>query len=186
MVNNLSSKELTKEQVEVLRHEASFNTADAKPVNTNAAEESVINQTKVAEETRNLIRHQVSSLLMTHKAREILPMVERDALGELKVNKDIVIVSADKVRSTAVLDRTDYLQKAKNPLEGRQFYVQYETNPVKTLAREINATLSALEKSDSITPTDRYMVRAQETALARFYGLPKVHKEVFPSAPLYR
>ncbi|BHF79822.1 hypothetical protein SprV_0702294500 [Sparganum proliferum] len=112
MVNNLSSKELTKEQVEVLGHEASFNTADAKPVNTNAAEESVINQTKVVEETMNLVRHQVSSLLMTQKPREILPMVERDALGELKADKDIVIVPADKVRSTAVLDRTDYLQKA--------------------------------------------------------------------------
>ncbi|BHF64585.1 hypothetical protein SprV_0200759100 [Sparganum proliferum] len=80
LVHNLSSKELTKEQVQVLRHEASFNTADAKPVNMIAAVESVINQTEAAEETKNLIRHQVSSLLMTYKPREILPKVERYAL----------------------------------------------------------------------------------------------------------
>ncbi|BHF63011.1 hypothetical protein SprV_0200600000 [Sparganum proliferum] len=92
--------------------------------------ESVINQTEAAEETKNLIRHQVSSLLMTHKPREILPKVERDALRELKADKDIVIVPADKGRSTVVLDRTDYLQKAKNLLEDRQFYVPCETNPV--------------------------------------------------------
>ncbi|BHF65430.1 hypothetical protein SprV_0200844000 [Sparganum proliferum] len=184
LVHNLSSKELTKEQVQVLRHEASFNTADAKPVNMIAAVESVINQTEAAEETKNLIRHQVSSLLMTHKPREILPKVERDALTELKADKDIVIVPADKGHSTVVLDRTDNLQKAKNLLEDRQFYVPCETNPVKTLTREINATLLALENSGAITPADRRMARAQETALARFYGLPKVHKEGAPLRPI--
>ncbi|BHF77130.1 hypothetical protein SprV_0502023300 [Sparganum proliferum] len=118
LVHNLSSKELTKEQVQVLRHEASFNIADAKPVNMIAAVESVINQMRAAAETKNLIRHQVSSLLMTHKPHEILPKVERDALRELKVDNDIVIVPADKGRSTIVLDRTDYLQKAKKPTGG--------------------------------------------------------------------
>ncbi|BHF58307.1 hypothetical protein SprV_0100125900 [Sparganum proliferum] len=111
--------ELTKEQVQVLRYETSFNTADAKPVNTIAAVKSVINQTEAAEETKNLIRHQMSSLLTTHRPREILPKVEHDALRELKADKDIVIVPADKGRSTVVLDRTDYLQKAKNLLEDR-------------------------------------------------------------------
>nr|VZI28672.1 unnamed protein product [Spirometra erinaceieuropaei] len=184
LVHNLSSKELTKEQAQVVRHEASFNTADAKPVNMIAAVESVINQTEAAEKPKILIRHQVTSLLMTHKPRETLTKVERDALRELKADKDIVIVPANKGRSTVVLDRTDYLQKAKNLLEDRQFYVPCETNPIKTLTREINATLLALENSGAITPTDRRMARAQETALARFYGLPKVHKEGAPLRPI--
>ncbi|BHF83043.1 hypothetical protein SprV_0802618400 [Sparganum proliferum] len=158
--------------------------SDAKPVNLIAAVESVINQTEAAEETKNLIRHQVSSLLMIHKPREILPKVERDALIELKADKDTVIVPADKGCSTVLLDRTDYLQKAENLLEDRQFYVPCETNPVKTLTREINATLLALENSGAITPTDRRMARAHETALARFYGLPKVHKESAPLRPI--
>nr|VZI43460.1 unnamed protein product [Spirometra erinaceieuropaei] len=176
LVHNLSSKELTKEQALVSWHEASFNTADAKPVNMIAAVESVINQTEAAEETKNLIRHKVTSLLMTHKPRETLTKVERDALRELKADKGIVIVPADKGRSTFVLDRTDYLQKANNLLEDRQFYAPCETNPIKTLTREINATLLALENSGAITATDRRMARAQETALARFYGLPNVYK----------
>nr|VZI40223.1 unnamed protein product [Spirometra erinaceieuropaei] len=149
-----------------------------------SAVESVINQTEAAEETKNLIRHQVTSLLMTHKPRETLTKVERHALRELKADKNIVIVPADKGRSTVVLDRTDYLQKAKNLLEDRQFYVPCETNPIKTLTREINATLLALENSGAITATDRRMARAQETALARFYGLPKVHKEGAPLRPI--
>ncbi|BHF61812.1 hypothetical protein SprV_0100479000 [Sparganum proliferum] len=78
-----------------------------------AAVESVLCQTEATEETKSLIRHQVSSLLMAHRWREVLSKVERDALRELKADKDLGIVPANKGRSTVVLDRTDYLQKAK-------------------------------------------------------------------------
>nr|VZI43773.1 unnamed protein product [Spirometra erinaceieuropaei] len=80
LVHNLSSKEVTEEQMQVLRHEASFNTADAKPTNMIAAVESILSQTGATDETKNLIRHQVSSLLMAHRPRDVLSKVERDAL----------------------------------------------------------------------------------------------------------
>ncbi|BHF62954.1 hypothetical protein SprV_0200594300 [Sparganum proliferum] len=184
LVHNLSSKELTKDQMQVLRHEASFNTTDATPVNMIAAVESILCQTQATVETKSLIRHQVSFLLMAHRPREVLSKVERDALGEHKADKDLVIVPADKGRATAVLDRTDYLQKAKGLLKDRQFHVPCATNPLKALTREINATLLALGNSGAITPTDRRMARPQDTALARFYGLPKVHKDGAPLRPI--
>ncbi|BHF67967.1 hypothetical protein SprV_0301099600 [Sparganum proliferum] len=134
--------------------------------------------------TESLIRHQVSSLLMAHRPREVLSKVERDALRERKADKHLVIVPADKGRSTVVLDRKDYLQNAKGLLEDRQFYVPCATNPLKTLTREINAKLLALENSGAITLTDRRMARPQDTALARFYGLPKVHKDGAPLRPI--
>nr|VZI36621.1 unnamed protein product [Spirometra erinaceieuropaei] len=183
-VHNLSSKELTDEQMQVLRHEAAFNTADAKPANMIAAVESILSQTGATDETKNLIRHQVSSLLMAHRPRDVLSKVERDALKELRADNDLVIVPADKGRSTVVLERTDYNQKAKSLLEDRQSYVPCESNPMKTLTREIKATLLAIENSGAISPIDRRMARAQETALARFYGLPKVHKEGAPLRPI--
>nr|VZI18049.1 unnamed protein product [Spirometra erinaceieuropaei] len=146
--------------------------------------ESILSQTESTEETMTLIRHQMSSLLMAHRPREVLSKVERDALRELKADKDLVIMPADKGRSTIVLDRTDNLQKSKGLLEDRLFYVPCTTNPLKALTREINATLLALENSSAITPTDRRMARPQDTALARFYGLPKVHKDVAPLRPI--
>nr|VZI31692.1 unnamed protein product [Spirometra erinaceieuropaei] len=184
LVHNLSSKELTEEQMQVLRHEASFNTADAKPANMIAAVESILSQTGATDETKNLIRHQVSSLLMAHRPRDVLSKVERNALNELRADNDLVIVPADKERSTVVLDRKDYNQKAKSLLEDRQSYVLCESNPIKTLTREINAMLLAMGNSGAISPIDRRMARAQETALARFYGLPKVHKEGAPLRPI--
>ncbi|BHF77922.1 hypothetical protein SprV_0602103200 [Sparganum proliferum] len=116
--------------------------------------------------------------------RKVLYKVERDAFRELKVDKDLVIVPADKGRSTVVLDRKDYLQNAKGLLEDRQIYVPCATNPLKTLTREISATLLAMQNSGAITPTDRRMARPQDTALARFYGLPKVHKDGAPLRPI--
>nr|VZI16658.1 unnamed protein product [Spirometra erinaceieuropaei] len=121
---------------------------------------------------------------MAHRPHDVLSKVERDALKERRADSDLVIVPADKRRSTVVLDRTDYDQKAKSLLEDRQSYVPCESNPMKTLTREMNATLLAMENSGAISPIDRRMARAQETALARFYGFPKVHKEGAPLRPI--
>nr|VZI31613.1 unnamed protein product [Spirometra erinaceieuropaei] len=151
-----------------------------------AAVESILCQSETTGESRSLIRHQVSFLLMAHRPPEVLSKVERDALRELKADKDLVIVPADKGRSTVVLDRKDYLQKAKGLLVDRQFYVSCATNPLKTLTREINATLLALEKSGAITPTDSRMARLQDTASARFYGLSKVPRPALLSDPSFR
>ncbi|VDK69578.1 unnamed protein product [Dibothriocephalus latus] len=76
LVHNLSSKKLTEEQMQVLRHEASFNTADARPANMVATADSILSQTEATDETKNRIRHQVSSLLMTHRPLDALSKVE--------------------------------------------------------------------------------------------------------------
>ncbi|BHF76038.1 hypothetical protein SprV_0501913600 [Sparganum proliferum] len=121
---------------------------------------------------------------MAHRLREALFKVKRDALRERKADKDLVVVPVDKGRSTAALNRTDYLQKANGLQEGRQFCVPCATNPVKALTRKINATLLALENSGAITLTDGHTARPKDTALARFYGLSKVHKDGAPLRPI--
>ncbi|BHF78434.1 hypothetical protein SprV_0602154700 [Sparganum proliferum] len=170
--------------MQVLRYEASFNTADAKPVNMIAAEELFLSQTEATNETKNLIQHQVSSFLMAHRSRDVISRVERYALKELRADTDLVIGPSDKGSSAVVLNRTNYIQKANSLLEDRQSYVPCEFNPIKMLTREINATLLAMEKSSAISPIDRRMMRAQETALTRFYGPSKVYKEGAPLWPL--
>ncbi|BHF84022.1 hypothetical protein SprV_0902717200 [Sparganum proliferum] len=148
--------------MQVLRYEASFNTTDAKPVNMITAVESILSQMEATEETKSLIRHQVSYLLMAHRPREVLSKVERDALRDLKADKDLVMVPADKGRSTVVLDRTDYLQKAKGLLEDRQSYVPCATNP--DLAIE---TIELLLQS-KYDETENRLGRSQVLQLLKF------------------
>ncbi|VDN17051.1 unnamed protein product, partial [Dibothriocephalus latus] len=115
---------------------------------------------------------------------EVLPKIKRVALTALKVDREIVVVAADNAPSDVILDRTDYLQRTKNLLEDRQLYVPREISPTKRLTCEINLTLLALENSSAITPSARYMARAQEMALSRLYDLTKVHKEGDPLRPI--
>nr|VZI27025.1 unnamed protein product [Spirometra erinaceieuropaei] len=61
---------------------------------------------------------------------------------------------------------------------------QSEDRSGETLACEINATFLAMEYSGGITLTDRPIARPQDTILAGFYGLPKVHKEGAPLRPV--
>nr|VZI35259.1 unnamed protein product [Spirometra erinaceieuropaei] len=64
-----------------------------------AAVESILSQTGATDETKNLIRHQVSSLLMAHRPRDVLFKVERDALKEERADNDLVIVPADETEN---------------------------------------------------------------------------------------
>nr|VZI30603.1 unnamed protein product [Spirometra erinaceieuropaei] len=96
------------------------------------AVEAILNQTEATDETKDFIRHQVSSYLMSQRPHNVLPKVERDALKELRANNDFVIAPANEKRSTVVMDRTDYIQKTKRPLEDRQSYAPCESNPIRT------------------------------------------------------
>ncbi|VDN17754.1 unnamed protein product [Dibothriocephalus latus] len=147
----MSSKKLTDEQIQVLRHEASFTTADIRPANVVAAVESILDHTEAIDETKNLIRPQVSSLLMAHRLRDALSKVK---LKEPRADSDLVIVTADMGRSTVVLDRTYYIHKALTLLEHRQSSVPCKSNFMKTLTCEIKTTLLAVENSGAISPID--------------------------------
>ncbi|BHF77126.1 hypothetical protein SprV_0502022900 [Sparganum proliferum] len=153
LVHNLSSKELTKDQMQVLRHEASLNTADAKPVNMIAAVESVFYQTEATEETKSLSRHQVSSLLMAHRPREVLSKGEFDAFRELKADNDLVIVPADKGPSTVVQDRKDYLQKVRSAQRRRSSppIVSLKGTPTYGLAKWLFRRLKFLTAESDTT-----------------------------------
>ncbi|BHF84750.1 hypothetical protein SprV_0902790200 [Sparganum proliferum] len=167
-----------------LRYWASFDAANAKPADMFAALESFLNQMDTTGETKKLIGHQVSFLHMKHRLRNTLSKVESDALKEFKANNDLDIVPAEKCRPKVVVDRTDCIRKAKHLLEDRHCYIPWESNPIKGPTREINATLLAIEDSGAISPVNRRVARAQETALARFHCLPKVHKEGAPLRPI--
>ncbi|BHF84816.1 hypothetical protein SprV_0902796800 [Sparganum proliferum] len=123
LVHKMSSKQLTPAQMKALSHEACFNTTDADPVNLVATVESILKQTGESDETKQLIRQQVTSLAMAHKPRAIITKAEQSALKTLRADTSIVILPADKGRSTVVMDKADYIQKANALLEDRQAYL---------------------------------------------------------------
>ncbi|BHF71420.1 hypothetical protein SprV_0401447800 [Sparganum proliferum] len=176
VVHNLSSKQLTAEQIKVLSHDACFNTTDAQPIDFIAAAEAVIREAPITEENRNLLRQRISSRLMSHKKRNMLSKAENEALRTLKADKSIVILPADKGRSTVVLNKEDYVNKVEALLGDRTAYIPCEGDMTKTLMSKINKDLASLRKSKAITQLDWQRMKPKDSAIARFYGLPKVHK----------
>ncbi|BHF83570.1 hypothetical protein SprV_0902671300 [Sparganum proliferum] len=67
LVHNLSSKQLTEQQLRVLQHEAYFNTADADPVDFIAALEAMLVRSETSDDMKHSVRQHVTSLLMTHR-----------------------------------------------------------------------------------------------------------------------
>nr|VZI10889.1 unnamed protein product [Spirometra erinaceieuropaei] len=184
VVHNLSSKQLTAEQMKVLSHDACFNTTDAQPLDFIAAAESVIREAAITEESRNLLRQRISSRLMSHKQRKTLSKAEDEALRTLKADKSIVILPADKGRSTVVMNKEDYTNKVDELLGDRTAYIPREGDTTKTLISEINKHLASLRKSKVITQLDWLRMKPKDSAIARFYGLPKVHKPGTPLRPI--
>nr|VZH98639.1 unnamed protein product [Spirometra erinaceieuropaei] len=176
VVHNLSSKQLTAEQIKVLSHDACFNTTDAQPIDFIAVAESVICEAPITEENRNLLRQQISSRLMSHKKRNMLSKAENEALRTLKADKSIIILTADKGRSTVVLNKEDYVNKVEALLGDRTAYIPCEGDMTKTLMSKINKDLANLRKSKAITQFDWQRMKPKDSAIVRFYGLPKVHK----------
>nr|VZI22443.1 unnamed protein product [Spirometra erinaceieuropaei] len=181
LVHNLPSKELTPVQLRVLQHAACFNTADTDPVNLWASIESVLEHSQEPDDAKHLIRRPVTSLLLAHKSRVAIPKAEQDALERPKADRSIVVLPADKGRSTVVLDKSDYLLKANALLDDRLAYLKCDGDPMKKLVAQINTTLARLQGNGAISKAERLAIKPTDSAMARFYGLPKVHK---PGAPL--
>nr|VZH99566.1 unnamed protein product [Spirometra erinaceieuropaei] len=184
VVHNLSSKQLTAEQMKLLSHDTCFNTTDAQPLDFIAAAESVIREAPITEENRNLLRQRISSRLMSHKQRKTLSKAENEALRTLKAEKSIVILPADKGRSTVVMNKEDYTNKVDELLGDKTAYIPREGDTTKTLISEISKDLSSLRKSKAITQLDWLRMKLKDSAIARLYGLPKVHKPGTPLRPI--
>ncbi|VDL88080.1 unnamed protein product [Schistocephalus solidus] len=159
------TKEMTPVQIQMLKHEASSNTADADPVNLVATTESVLKHSQEADDTKHLIRQQVTSLLLTQKPRVFIPRMEQDALRTLIADRSIVILPADKGRSTIVLDKLEYLRKANALLDDRHAYLGCDGDPMKKLVAKINVTLAILKSNGAISKAERLTIKPTDSAM---------------------
>ncbi|BHF71711.1 hypothetical protein SprV_0401477100 [Sparganum proliferum] len=183
-VHNLSSKQLTEDQVKVLQHESSYNTEDAQPVDFIAALEATLSKTDTTEDSKNAIRQRVASLIISHRPRRTIPSAEVKAIRELNRDEEIVIVPADKGRATVVLDKSEYVAKAQQLLNDNQSYKVLDSDPMKALVGKINKSLNQMRNEKAISEKDWRQMKPQDAALARFYGLPKIHKPNVPLRPI--
>nr|VZI32072.1 unnamed protein product [Spirometra erinaceieuropaei] len=108
---------------------------------------------------------------------------ERELFNIGKI-KNIVTLPADKGRSTVVMDKTEYWTKLENLLMDTESYALSSASEFKKLVNNINKTVGRLKKANALTRRDALSAKATDTAMARFYGLLKVHKPGVPLRPI--
>jgi len=108
---------------------------------------------------------------------------EMNAIKTLKENKSIIICKADKGNAIVVLDKKEYIEKAKLLLANKQFK-RTKNNLIEEKEKEMNNYLHSLLKSDIIGKQLFYQLRSTCSSPAVFYGQPKIHKINAPLRPI--
>ena len=95
-------------------------------------------------------------------------------MTELKKDKDITILPADKGRATVILSKVDYIKKCKEHIESGP-YETLKRDPTKSIKRECIKKLKSLKDRNIIDQSLYYKLKPTDSPVPRFYGLPKIH-----------
>nr|VZH96680.1 unnamed protein product [Spirometra erinaceieuropaei] len=118
-----------------------------------------------------------TGLLRQRKHYQVLPIDEEKGLQSLRTDDSIVIVSADKGGATAVMEKSDYVNKANQAFNDREAYTPLAEDPTKKQAAAVKKKVNELTRLKLITPDDSRCMTLNDPRIAHAYGLPKVHKE---------
>ena len=106
------------------------------------------------------------------------------ALSSLRRDSDIVILPADKGRSTVVMDRKNYDEKINNLLADQKTYKKLRRDPTPAFERRMNSQLLELKRSGAMVPSLYFRLRSSAGKVPLLYGLPKIHKPEVPLRPI--
>ena len=187
-VHNLSSKSLTPTQTSVL--EKGFNFAlspkSLPMVDIICGVEEGLRKVNDAAAV-STARSKVAGVLKTARLpKRNIDKEEEQALKELKKDKDIVILKADKGNCTVIMDRPDYDQKINALLNDNDIYSKLVTkrNPLNNITKDVNDFVYQLLLDNKIKQDKYYWLHCSKAVIPRFYGLPKIHKVNVPLRPI--
>ncbi|XP_028408809.1 uncharacterized protein LOC114531389 [Dendronephthya gigantea] len=182
-VKNISDRSLTEQQTRSLAKGLNFNTKDADALDYVADLESALKSTSLPDETKEHIRHQITTNLL-NKRPVSLDTDEQKAIKDLQDDKEIIILPADKGRMTVVMNKSDYIDKANTLLKDTATYQPLDTDPNKTTVNHINQKLKQLKDKGKLDERNYSRIRPNDASTAKFYGLPKIHKKNIPLRPI--
>ena len=108
---------------------------------------------------------------------------ERRALSSLRKKTHLMILPADKGRSTVILNKSD--EEKASCLLSNGPYIIIVKDPTPSLERKIIKQLMDLRHRDNILSKSTYFrLRPSGSRTSLFYGQPKIHKENIPLHPI--
>ena len=115
-----------------------------------------------------------------------ISVAEREALGNLKRYRDIVIKEADKGSAVVIWGREDYCKEVFDQLRDSDVYERILNDLLDQVSSLVAQSLDLLMKEGHINEKNRKYLLNPRPRLGRFYLLPKIHKtlEKVPGRPI--
>ena len=182
---NLPSKTLTPAEENLLQNGLNYSiTPQTIPAADIIAKvETAIRTLPDREEVEN-IRAKTSLILQKAKLpKKNLPAEQKKALHSLREDNSIIILPADKGRSTVILNKQDYINKCQDHLNNDP-YTKIQNDPTESVKKEARQKLSLLKDAGKIDQQLYFKLKPTDSQAPRFYGLPKIHKPAVPIRPI--
>ena len=105
--------------------------------------------------------------------------------NSFRIFSNFVIKPADKGGSIVIMDREDYISKAKAHLSNELYYKKLSADPTCNIRSTISSYVDHLLVREHITKTmAEFLQPPIQPRTPVFYGLPKIHKENTPLRPI--
>ncbi|XP_072019515.1 uncharacterized protein [Amphiura filiformis] len=141
--------------------------------------------THLPQDDRIQLRGKIASTLKSSKVPEQnITKEERKAIKDLKKVDDIIILPADKGKSTVVLDKAEYEEKVTTMLGDKKTYEELPADPTQKYKRKLVTKLTALKKEGKITESKYKQLYPTAENVPRLYCTPKIHKLNTPLRPI--
>ena len=168
-VHNLSSKSLTPSQTGVLEKGFNFalNPKSLPMVDIICGVEGGLRKVNDATAV-STARSKVAGVLKSARLpKRNIDKEEEQALKELKEDKDIVILKADKGNCTVIMDRPDYDQKINALLNDNDIYSKLVTkrNPLNHITKDVNDFVYQLLLDNKIKQDKYYWLHCSKAVM---------------------
>ena len=109
---------------------------------------------------------------------------EIQSMNNLKEREDIIITKADKGGAVVIMNVDDYLKEAKRQLNDTEFYRKVDADLTDTHTDIVNDTIKKFVTEKLLDEHVAKALTVDDPKTAKFYMLPKVHKEGVPGRPI--
>ncbi|XP_064461588.1 uncharacterized protein LOC135371468 [Ornithodoros turicata] len=185
-VFNLSSKTLTDEHVSLLSKGLDFALAPRAVPKREIIVEIEDRLRHIKDSTGvNLVRSRIATVLNNVSGPPSnLSKQERSALRDLRSDKSVIVLPADKGKGTVMLDTEDYRTKMQEILDDAAHFVPLAHDPTAKAERSLVDHLRQLKKKGHLEDVTYRRLFSSDGASPRIYGLPKIHEPGCPLRPI--
>ena len=133
---------------------------------------------KLSDQDAQELRAETNCLLRKAKPpKSNITKEESKALRELREDKEIMVLTADKGVATAVMDKKEYMEKVEG-LVAQLAYRTIDADPTNKLKAKLILTLRKIKRETNMGEGMYRTMYPTSCTAPKFYGLPKSHKTV--------